>query len=257
MRNMTRNIRNRCQLGAFVIGFSVMVLLCLVPPSFAVKTLNVSDTGHNLSSGTILGNFYSDNESEVCVFCHTPHNANVAAPLWNQYSTTMTFTLYSSGTTETNVQAALNAGLPVNSLSRLCLSCHEGTTGLNTLANPASTVGNPTVLDWDSFDQVPFMTPQKGVYLSSDLSTMHPIGFDYNDAVGDNEIKPLATAEANGVKFYGGGFLECSTCHDPHVDSDWNGSAYDVGNAVGDPAYRKFLRIPNTSSALCMACHNK
>lgn len=253
MRIMTRIRRNDYWLAPLALGLALV--LSAVTPSYAVKTLNVSDTGHNLSSGTILGNFYSDNESEVCVFCHTPHNANVAAPLWNQYSTTMTFQVYSSGTLEPNVYDA--TGLPTNSLSRLCLSCHEGTTGLNTLSNPASTVGNPTGFTWDSFDQVPFMNPQEGVYLSSDLTTMHPVGFDYNDATGDPEIRPTATAEANGVKFFGGGFLECSTCHDPHVDSDWNGTANDTGNALGDEAYRKFLRMPNTSSALCLACHNK
>ena len=178
---MTRIRRNDYWLAPLALGLALA--LSAVTPSYAVKTLNVSDTGHNLSSGTILGNFYSDNESEVCVFCHTPHNANVAAPLWNQYSTTMTFQVYSSGTLEPNVYDA--TGLPTNSLSRLCLSCHEGTTGLNTLSNPASTVGNPTVLDWDSFADVPFMVAKKGVYLSSDLTTMHPVGFNYNDATGD------------------------------------------------------------------------
>ncbi len=41
--------------------------------------------------------------------------------------------------------------------------------------------------------------------------------------------------------------VECGSCHDPHVEE-----------ATGTPAAGKtFLRIANTGSAVCLACHNK
>lgn len=45
---------------------------------------------HDLGSGNFYGNFAGTADtSEICVFCHTPHNANnlgemYGAPLWNR-----------------------------------------------------------------------------------------------------------------------------------------------------------------------------
>ena len=41
--------------------------------------------------------------------------------------------------------------------------------------------------------------------------------------------------------------VECGSCHDPHVES-----------GTGTPASgQTFLRIANSGSAVCLACHNK
>ena len=239
------------------VGFVVVVALMLgtVTPVIAVKVSNVRDTPHNLSSSQVIGMFGSDAE-EICVFCHTPHNASVAVPLWNHYSTTNTFTVYSSGTLEPGVYNS--GGLPTDSISRLCLSCHEGTTALNSLTNFGTSGVQPTMpLGAESFEA--FFGVPEGVYLSADLTAMHPVGFDYLDAVGDLEIHSLADAKTEGLKFFGAtnSFLECSTCHDPHVDGDSYGGIYQEGNSTGDFEYKWFLRKSNTSSALCLACHNK
>lgn len=241
----------------------LVVVLASATPAMAVMTLRVSDTPHNLSTGG-GGNFYSNDESQICVFCHTPHNATASKPLWNNLSGNMDFTIYSSATMETDVMAAIAAagGLPVGSTSRLCLSCHEGTTALNTLANPGSAGADPTMIGWASFAEAfAIYGPGVGPRLSNDLSNMHPIGFDYTLASTDPDIKVWTIPDALGVKFVDGGsgekFLECITCHEPHVDGDWNSSGENVGDFPGDTAYRKFMRIPNTSSALCLACHDK
>ncbi len=42
----------------------------------------VADTVHNLSV-TGPGAIKSPTETQICVFCHSPHNANPNAPLWN------------------------------------------------------------------------------------------------------------------------------------------------------------------------------
>ena len=83
---------------------------------------------HNLSmSGP--GPVKSDSRAEVCIFCHTPHNANPAVPLWNQtLSTGATYQPYTS-TTLTAV-----VGVPTGS-SKLCLSCHDGTVAIGDTIN--------------------------------------------------------------------------------------------------------------------------
>ena len=51
----------------------------------------ISGTKHDLSAK-------GWGSTELCVFCHVPHNANktvTEAPLWNHQSTTATYTLYS------------------------------------------------------------------------------------------------------------------------------------------------------------------
>src|SRR4051794_13053211 len=61
-------------------------------------------------------------ESEVCLFCHTPHRAG-ELPLWNHFLSSATYTPYSSSTIRATV------GQP-SGASKLCLSCHDGTVAL-------------------------------------------------------------------------------------------------------------------------------
>jgi len=58
---------------------------------------SVINTKHNLSV-TGPGTIKASTETEVCVFCHTPHNSNPIAPLWNRNSSGATYLLYNSST---------------------------------------------------------------------------------------------------------------------------------------------------------------
>ena len=252
MRIMTEYGKSFSRLLWLVIG--ILVMLGQAIPAFAVKIIDVSSTRHNLSVNAPTSNFYADVEDEVCIFCHTPHNAGGSTPLWNRYSAAISFTLYSSATLEDAVYS--DGLLPSESTSRLCLSCHEGTVALNALVNPGGTGVNPVMGGGgDRFSDI--YPAFAGPYFTDDLTRMHPIGFDYNDAsltdVDIYDFDGTPGPENAGLKFIPGSsgekFLECSTCHDPHVNGELA--------TGGDPAYWKFLRIPNTSSAMCLACHNK
>ena len=60
--------------------------------------VNAPTNKHNLSV-TGPGPMKATTMTEICVFCHRPHNANPAVPLWNQtLSTTGTYTPYTSTT---------------------------------------------------------------------------------------------------------------------------------------------------------------
>lgn len=234
---------------------------------------NVSKTKHNLSaSGT--GTVKASSESQICVFCHTPHGANtqVAAPLWNRNLSVQTYTPYTSSSMD-----AITSQPGGN--SKLCLSCHDGTMAIGTVGvldgvSPATIAMTGTatgdVMPADSGVDSGF-TRNLGIDLSND----HPISFTYDTALASNDgelrsppvndgavpvvanrvagviPKPLFPLEANQ--------MECTTCHDPHIwESDPN-----KGNL-------KFLRgnrlqqmqpigagFDKNNDNVCLACHDK
>ena len=74
--------------------------LCYANLSFTAqgdKESNVSQTVHNLSATGTGSVTTTGGQTEVCVFCHTPHGATTfpGAPLWNR-SVNDTYTPYTS-----------------------------------------------------------------------------------------------------------------------------------------------------------------
>ena len=97
-----------------------ILVVCLFITPVVVAAGNVADTLHNLSiSGK--GQFKSQTEDRICIFCHTPHTAAPDSPMWNRRSNG--YTSYKSSSTDAT------AGKPGGS-SALCLSCHDGTIAL-------------------------------------------------------------------------------------------------------------------------------
>ncbi len=203
----------------------------------------ITNTKHDLSSSS-TASVRSTNNSQICAFCHTPHNATVNVPLWNRSNPLNTsFKLYTSSATLTPATKA--AKLDAKSISLLCLSCHDGTVGQlgsRVVAKPDETGGTITMKD----STATFATG--GAMLGSDLTNDHPIGFDYATAQSvDAGIRALSTANTNlgvgaGSAFFGSAksTMECSSCHLVHDNSNV-----------------PFLRTTNSGSTLCLACHNK
>lgn len=160
-------------------------------------------------------------ESEVCIFCHTPHNASPAAPLWNRHNPRTHYRTYASSTTDARIDQP-------SGVSKLCLSCHDGSVGLGmVLSRPAPIPMNH-----------PFM-PTGGSDLTNDLSDDHPIGLRYDRQLA-NRDRQLRSPDAidHRIRLGDRGQLECTACHDPH------------NNELGD-----FLRLPAREGALCNTCH--
>jgi predicted CXXCH cytochrome family protein len=184
----------------------------------------ISGTQHDLSAkgwGT----------TELCKFCHTPHQAQavVGAPLWNHRTTAASYTMYNSAT----FQGSGTQSQPGPS-SLLCLSCHDGTVAIDSFAN-AGVLQNGTH----------FISTTNRVGFGGSLTSDHPIAFNYDTALAGLDTKLVSPASTNFVDaartipLYGTK-MECATCHSVH-----------------DNTYTKFLRIANTGSALCLKCHNK
>ncbi|MBI2522626.1 MAG: cytochrome c3 family protein [Bdellovibrio sp.] len=162
-------------------------------------------------------------DGNICKVCHTPHNANTTipnSPLWNHAVTTATFTPYSSSTLNASV------GQPTG-VSKLCLSCHDGTVAADSFGGRLGT----HIVD----------------NIGTDLRDHHPVSFVYDSALAvadgalfDPTIQPTVLGGTIASDLLVGGRLECSSCHDVHNRYDNN----------------ELLKINDSGSALCLACHD-
>jgi len=219
----------------------LMVMVALLIGNLAMaQSAVVAGTKHNLGTNGSGAVHQTTGTNEVCVFCHTPHNAApFAAPLWNHTPTSATYTMYSSPTMDMTVPGGQPSGV-----SAACLSCHDGTVALDNFVNAPNNLTTPTV--WTSGGG--FMPVGSNGLLGIDLSNDHPISITYdNSAAGDTAFNPAAAVEAANVPLFGTiaapsahTQVECGSCHNVHNDS-----------------IQPFLRISNANSALCLACHIK
>ncbi len=98
----------------------------------------IANTRHNLTqstigSGSVNMNPYRNDYGEVCVYCHTPHGSNtqIDLPLWNRTISSSSYTTYDTLGTSSLTSNVTQPG--VNSLA--CLSCHDGTLGVDSIIN--------------------------------------------------------------------------------------------------------------------------
>lgn len=261
------------------IALTAIVTGILVTSLAVAGVGNVSNTNHNF---TISPQNTHAAVNQVCVFCHTPHNAAAKGPLWNKANREAAtfYRLYTSSKTLSSATRA--SALTADSPSLLCLGCHDGKTAMNVLHSSAATGAdasgagypagtkyiegsvaktmNPTGPVWDSVDMVWGPTFNLGrasdgsnELLGYNLSDDHPIGFNYFLAQQEKQLALYTIAQvginsSNKIKFSGASNkVECTTCHDPHVDT----------SPAGNPALKPFLVMSNSGSALCLACHNK
>src|SRR5690349_467702 len=105
--------------------FITGMLLAFPSVVVADRIADIRNTKHNLSA-TGPGTLKATTETQVCVFCHTPHGATQGVtPLWNRQLSNQTYTTYTSSSLDANaIQGSLDQ--PGGS-SKLCLSCHDGT----------------------------------------------------------------------------------------------------------------------------------
>jgi predicted CXXCH cytochrome family protein len=196
------------------------------------KMLN---TKHNLGFGG-PGAIQASTETDLCVFCHTPHvPKEFAAPqLWNHQMSSAEYTLYSS---DYLTSLTYPSGNQPNPRSKLCLSCHDGTVALGAVYNLG---GSGRTISFQN--NVTTMPPDVPGNIGTSLRNDHPVGYIY-DNTKDPELISRSWPWKTQVKLDpddATGTLECITCHEPHDDT-----------------YGKFLRVENTNAALCTFCHMK
>jgi hypothetical protein len=227
---------------------------------------------HNLSA-TAPGGYYKTNTDQICVFCHTPHGGSLDGPLWNRNNPSSAWKHYNSATLSTHLKGE-SANRAPNAVSMLCLSCHDGSLALNHVLNEPNVLeGAPILGPGGVADlQMVIMFGQNPNIIGStaldeeatgDFTDDHPFSFSYDLVRGSTEyetgnakdgtLKTVPEAISRGVRFFAGptgtNNVECSSCHDPHVNYN--------SQLSGNSDYTPFLITPNTGSLLCLACHTK
>ncbi len=238
-----------------VLIIALSTVLFTAPTAGAAPTL-VKDSKHNLSAsgpGTYKAQSPAlGGTTEICVFCHTPHGGNTEAPLWNRSTTQSGYVPYASDVmslmsiTAENPSTGSASAIHIKK-TRVCLTCHDGTVALGKLVN----------MPYDSGGTEVAMTPntkiqqQDAGYIGLDLSDDHPVAVQHDNGK-DGELKSpvssltrvrLYTTDASNNVIEtknNGGYVECTSCHDPH-----------------DNEYGNFLVDPNHNSSICTSCHDK
>lgn len=196
----------------------------------------VSATVHNLSvSGP--GEIRSQTETEVCKFCHIPHNPVLNVPLWSHgLSQVVDYATPKLRRGGNKVEAAPQP----DGSSRLCLSCHDGTVALGEIG-PSRRV-------------IPMGGAQRlGVgrrgYLGTNLSGGHPVSIPMPDAANlddaaDMGVRPAGSIVADSaVRLDSRRLMQCTTCHDPHSDSNYR------------PDRTPHFWVRPTVTEVCLSCH--
>lgn len=236
-------------------------LFCLITILFTFvlfpvigHTTGIRDTKHNLSgSKSKWPGQYSVkavDEPQICIFCHTPHNANPAHPLWNHEVTAVqTYHTYWSNTLQ-SYSSSDSQAWPVDGYSKLCLSCHDGTVAVGSVSSRYDEI--LMVIVPGVIDNSGKLIGGAG-YLGTDLRGGHPISIifdanlvskrnnavpklsDLNWPIVDKDVKLYPTKGRQGV--------QCTSCHDPHTTK---------GGTDDPPFWRK-----PTYNEVCAVCHRQ
>lgn len=210
--------------------------------STAIGVLAILGAVGSASAGQITGSKHDFSTTawaggRICIACHAPHNTDVSttdAPLWNHTLSNQSYTLYSSATMDATLTQP-------GGLSKLCLSCHDGTVAVDSFGG----VTGSEVVPGNS-------------NLGASLKDDHPIGFVYNTALSstDGSLHDPSSKQVtigSGSQTKAGSIqqvllfndrLECSSCHDVH-----NTFTTDGGAAL--------VKVTQAGSNLCLSCHDK
>ncbi|MDK2970499.1 MAG: hypothetical protein PWP23_254 [Candidatus Sumerlaeota bacterium] len=211
--------------------FRIHQKACIVA-ALAVGALSLPRASSSAIEGSAHDFSAIDPNEQICIFCHTAHNADtsvVDAPLWNHATTNRTYQVYNSPSLDATVAQPSGE-------SRLCLSCHDGTVAVDSYGGNAGVIflGGDLAIGAD------------------ELTNDHPVSFVYDDALAatDGELhEPSGTPSGLGSTISDdmlfNNRMECASCHDVH-----NGASAEV---IDD----NLLVISQTSSQLCLTCHDK
>jgi predicted CXXCH cytochrome family protein len=183
---------------------------------------------HNLSVSS--GASVYSRGSLGCTFCHAPHSGLGAnTPLWNQRLSQKSYVPYTSTTDPNRDKTQPTLGVT----SSLCLSCHDGTVAVGSSAAYGQLPMIGTMNDMDAF--------------GTNLTGSHPFSLvlpmkDSPDLVA-SLVSQGKTADTTGKIKLINGSVECTSCHNPHVQNT-------------DKIAQRFLATDSSNGQLCLACHD-
>ncbi len=244
-----------------------LLVLAAGMPLAAFAAAGITNSKHDLSSTS--GNTLAvSSQSQLCIFCHTPHHALKQPLIWNHDA---------SAATSQFTPTTLASGTPLGSQPLMaptvaCLTCHDGSTAIGAVNNQGGgTAGTISVTGNDTSSGLLVGYAKIASTGAGGMDNNHPVSIPYagqtyngvtssakaNTTLG-NYFVPVSSGctSASGfctgagvgqaaVNLYGTAVgtlgIECGSCHEVH-------------NKYG---YAYFLRDDIASSAICKDCHNK
>jgi hypothetical protein len=210
----------------WILGSLCVLVLARSPASAQVPADVLGMHNLNPASGASV---YSQG-ALGCTFCHAPHSGLGAnTPLWNQTLSKATYTPYTSTTyiEQGNTQPTLGV------TSSLCMSCHDGTVAVGQSAAYGTLPVTGSMNSVDSF--------------GTNLSGSHPFSLILPMKDASNLVASLVsqgkTADPTGAVTLINGNVECTSCHNPHVQGT-------------DRIAQNFLVRDSSSGQMCLACHD-
>ena len=180
---------------------------------------------HNLGPGSQSP--VTGSRPDSCAYCHAPHSG-LNTGLWNQKLTTQNYSTYSSSTEKNNATQPV-----LGTVSNQCLSCHDGTVavGATVAYGQVTTRGSMNATD----------------VFGSNLQSSHPFSIvlplkDNIDLAASLAASGTTADPTGAVKLIKGN-VECTSCHNPHVQAK-------------DPVSLNFLVKDSSNGQLCLACHD-
>lgn len=232
-----------------------IVLLALLLPVTALAQNLITTSRHNLASGGSGTGGVKGTSTQICIYCHTPHNATTTQLLWNHRSSTLTYAWATNTTTVGTALPTTQAGMGE---SGRCLSCHDASMGVGDVWNAGGgvtgTVGAGTITNavyqmgasGDMSGNHPVAVPWPGTGASGITSGQTTRLSFYRTVTTSGCTSPSGICTSNNTEVNIKGTLaapmvQCVSCHEPH--------------GVAGNSY--FLRVSLNNSTLCQACHNK
>jgi cytochrome c553 len=238
----------------------------------------VNGSMHDITylGSTGYGGYQQDDFQRVCIFCHTPHNAqpngDVPAPLWNHEAATVDLAPY-TWAAPANLPIAFDVD-PLIGPSRLCMGCHDGITAVDKHGPDVGTAAGTAA--YKALPGTAMSSPGRAI---TDLTVTHPIGFLYSDAVAVRGLTELVADSqffidnvpdgptTNSVTRAGytyttkkisdtmySGYMTCASCHEVHNTKN-SANNPSINTPGFTPNYFVWAREKN--SALCLSCHIK
>ncbi|MGO9338120.1 MAG: cytochrome c3 family protein [Terracidiphilus sp.] len=209
------------RLKTYLVAFTIVLSGTTLPAQIMGDVMGV----HNLGPGSKSP--ISGARPDFCAYCHAPHSG-LTIGLWNQKLTTQVYSVYTSNT-EANRGRQPTLGYSSNQ----CLSCHDGTVAVGNTAAYGQVTMRGSMYPADVF--------------GSNMQPSHP--FSLVTPLKDN-VDLAASLVASGhtldptgaVKLIAGN-VECTSCHNPHVQAK-------------DLVSQNFLVKDSSSGQLCLACHD-
>jgi len=205
--------------------FFAVVMILLTGNSLSAQIVGDALGAHNLGPGS--SSPVRGARPDACAYCHAPHSG-LNTGLWNQKLTTNTYTTYSSDTEKNNTTQPV-----LGTVSNQCLSCHDGTVGVGQTVAYGQVTMRGSMNASDVF--------------GSNMQSSHPFSLALPLKDNIDLAASLATsgktADPTGAVTLIKGNVECTSCHNPHVQAK-------------DRVSLNFLVKDSSNGQLCLACHD-